>query len=163
MSRRAVCLGLFAVWAVHDLEEVLTATWWSERTVPRLLAEGWPPGLVESIGSTTPRFALAAALVGVAVLAAAVQGARTDGESRFFRAALLVFGWHGAVHAAQAIALRDYVPGLVTAVVLVIPYSIWAWRRLRPAPVPGRVIAAVALAAIALTVAAQALARILLT
>ncbi|MBW6438477.1 HXXEE domain-containing protein [Actinoplanes hulinensis] len=162
MSRRTVCLGLFAVWAVHDVEEVLTATWWSGRTTPRLLADGWPSALVESIGSTTPRFALAAAVVGVVVLSAAIRGARTGGRSPFFRAALLVFGWHGAVHIGQAIALRDYVPGLVTAVTLVIPYSIWAWRRLPPALLPGRIIAVVAFAAIAVTAAAQALARLLL-
>ncbi|GAA1592506.1 hypothetical protein [Actinoplanes couchii] len=46
MSHRLICSGLFVSWALHDLEEVLTASWWSARTTPRLLAEGWPPGLV---------------------------------------------------------------------------------------------------------------------
>lgn len=162
MSRRLVCSGLFVAWAVHDVEEVLTASAWSARTVPRLLAEGWPPALVDGIGTTTPRFAVAAALVGVAVLAAAVQGARTDGQSAFFRAAVLVFGWHGVVHIGQALLVRGYIPGLVTAVVLVVPYAILTWRHLRPDPVPTRTVAVVAVAAVLLTAAAQVVSRALL-
>ncbi|MDI6101472.1 HXXEE domain-containing protein [Actinoplanes sp. NEAU-A12] len=162
MSRRLFCFGLFVAWAVHDVEEVATASWWSARTTPRLLADGWPPGLVEVVGSTTPRFALAAALVGVAVLSAALSGVRSDGHAAFFRAAVLVFGWHGLVHVAQAVLLRDYVPGLVTALLLVIPYAFWHGRRLRPDPVPGKTIAVVAGFAVALTAAAQAVARLLL-
>ncbi|MFC4064836.1 HXXEE domain-containing protein [Actinoplanes subglobosus] len=162
MSRRLVCSGLFVAWAVHDVEEVLTASAWSARTVPRLLAEGWPPALVDGIGTTTPRFALAAVVVGVAVLAAAVQGVRTDGHSAFFRAAVLVFGWHGVIHAGQALLVRGYVPGLVTAILLVIPYSILTWRHLRPDLVPTRTVVIVAVAAVALTVAAQTLSRVLL-
>jgi hypothetical protein len=150
VSRRLLCLGLFAAWALHDAEEVLTASWWSARV-----------DLDPRLESTTPQFALAAAVVGVAVLAAAVRGARTGGRSVFFRAALLVFGWHGVVHIGQALLLRDYVPGLVTAVVLVIPYSIWAWRRLHADPVPGKIIAGTAAAAVVLTAAAQGLAKLL--
>ncbi|MEU8663786.1 HXXEE domain-containing protein [Actinoplanes philippinensis] len=159
MSRRLICLGLFLAWAVHDAEEVLTASWWSARVAPRLLAEGWPPAVVS--GTTTPRFAVAAAIVGTAVLAAAIQGARTDGHSTFYRAAVVVFGWHGAVHVGQSLLVRAYVPGLMTAVLLVIPYAIVTRRHLSPDPVPTRTIVAVAIAAIALTVLAQATSHLL--
>ncbi|MEV4275481.1 HXXEE domain-containing protein [Actinoplanes xinjiangensis] len=160
MSRRLVCSGLFIVWAAHDVEEVLSASRWSAATVPRLLAEGWPPALVESLGTTTPRFAVAAAVVGIAVLAVTVRGVRTAGRSALFRAAVLVFGWHGAIHIGQALLMRGYIPGLVTATVLVIPYSILTLRYLRPAPIPTRTVALVALAALTLTVLAQALSRL---
>lgn len=161
MSHRLVCYGLFVAWAAHDVEEVLTATWWSARTTPRLLAEGWPPAVVNSIGTTTPRFAVAAAVVGIAVLAAAVRGARTGGRSLFFQAAVLVFGWHGVVHVGQALLVRGYVPGLVTAILLVIPYAFVTRRHFHRPPVPTRTIIVVAVAAIVLTALAQALSRTL--
>jgi len=154
---RAVGWGLFVAWAVHDTEEVLTATWWSRRTLPRLRAEGWPDRLVERLATTTPQFAVAAAVVGVAVLLAAWHGARTNGRSPLFQAAVLVFGWHGVVHVAQAVLVRGYVPGLAGAVFVVVPYAVWAWRT-TPAPRPGGwVVAGTAAAAIGLTVAGQAL------
>ncbi|TMR08629.1 HXXEE domain-containing protein [Nonomuraea turkmeniaca] len=43
---------------------------------------------------------------------------------------------HGVGHLAQAAATRGYTPGAVTAPVVVIPFSVWAWRRLRSAGVP---------------------------
>ncbi|BEL12475.1 hypothetical protein Q0Z83_106660 [Actinoplanes sichuanensis] len=70
-----------------------------------------------------------------------------------------MFGWHGVVHVGQALLVRGYVPGLVTAVVLVVPYAILTRRHLRPAPVPTRTVVVVAVAAVALTVLAQVLSR----
>lgn len=98
---RVVCWGLFIAWAVHDTEEVFTATWWSRRTLPRLRSDGWPSWVVDSATTTTARFAVAAAVVGVAVLLVARHGAQTRGRSPIFQAAVLVFGWHGLVHAGR--------------------------------------------------------------
>jgi hypothetical protein len=160
MSRPLVCSGLFVAWAVHDVEEALSVSRWSAATVPRLLAQGWPPALVESLGTTTPRFAVAAAVVGIAVLAATVRVVLTAGHSTFFRAAVLVFGWHGLIRIGQSLLVRGYVQGLVTATVLVIPYSIITLRHLRPAPIPASTVAVVALAALTLTALAQALSHL---
>lgn len=158
---RVVCWGLFIAWAVHDTEEVFTATWWSRRTLPRLRSDGWPSWVVDSATTTTARFAVAAAVVGVAVLLVARHGAQTRGRSPIFQAAVLVFGWHGLVHAGQAVLIGDYVPGLVSAVLIVVPYAVWAWRvcgRTVEARRPSvAVVVGVAVAAIALTFAAQSL------
>jgi hypothetical protein len=162
---RAISWGLFAAWAVHDAEEVLTATSWSRQTTARLRAEDWPSWIVDSATVSTTQFALAAAIVGVAVLLLARHGARSGARSGVFQAGVLVFGWHGLVHVGQAVLLRGYVPGLVGAVLVVIPYSVWAWRA--TGAIPGRhrpsvaVVAGVAVAAIVLTVIAQALSRLL--
>ncbi len=129
---RVVCWGLFTAWVVHDTEEVVTATCWSRRTAPRLQAEGWPGWLVDSATTTTGRFAVAAAVVGVVVLVVAWRGARTGGRSPMFQAAVLVFGWHGLVHMGQAVLLRGYVPGLVGAVLVVIPLRGMGLARVRP-------------------------------
>lgn len=161
---RVVCWGLFAAWAVHDLEEVLTATWWSRTTVPRLRAADWPGWLVDSLTTSTADFAVAVLVVGAAVLLVSWHGARAGGRSPVFQATVLVFGWHGLVHLGQAVVLRGYVPGLVAAILVVIPYAVWAWRftrriggASRPSP---RLIAGVAVAAVGLAFAGQALARL---
>ena len=36
----------------------------------------------------------------------------------------------------QVLVLRRYTPGLVTTPLVVIPYSVWAWRRLKGSGVP---------------------------
>ncbi|GIF39827.1 HXXEE domain-containing protein [Actinoplanes xinjiangensis] len=136
MSRPLVCSGLFVAWAVHNVEEALSASRWSAATVPRLLAQGWPPALVESLGTTTPRFAVAATVLGIAVLAATVRGVLTAGHSTFSRTAVLVFGWHGLIDIGQSLLVRGYVQGLVTATVLVIPYSILTSATYAPPPSP---------------------------
>ena len=163
---RVLGWGLFAAWLVHDVEEVLTATWWSRRTVPRLRADGWPGWLVDGAATSSARFTVAAAVVGVAVLLVAWHGARTGGRSPVFQAVVLVFGWHGLVHTGQAVLVRGYVPGLIAAVLCAVPYSIWAWRACgrnaqarRPSVVT---VIGVAVAGIALTLAAQSLSWLLL-
>lgn len=40
------------------------------------------------------------------------------------------------MHLGQAALVRGYTPGVVTAPLVVLPYSVWAWRRLRAAGVP---------------------------
>jgi Protein of unknown function with HXXEE motif len=163
---RLVCWGLFTAWVVHDTEEVLTATWWSRQTTTKLRAEGLPGWLVDSVTTTTARFAVAAAVVGVAVLLVTRHGLHTAGRSPVFQAAVLVFGWHGLVHVGQAAILRGYVPGLVNAVLVVVPYAVWAWRaagRTAEAHRPSiAVVIGVAVVAIALTFATQSLSGLLL-
>ena len=124
---RAATLGLFAAWAVHDLEELLTMAAWTRRQAGRLpLARPMSQAYVN----------VGIALMGVVVAAGAVAGARSDGRSGFYQSALAGFGWHAGGHVLSAVALREYTPGLVTAPLLVAPFSLWAWRRLAAAGVP---------------------------
>jgi Protein of unknown function with HXXEE motif len=51
-------------------------------------------------------------------------------------AALRGFGLHAGTHIAQSVALRRYTPGLVTTPLVVVPFSLWAWRRLKQNDVP---------------------------
>jgi hypothetical protein len=81
---------------------------------------------------------VAVGLMGGLMAVASGLGARTGGRSAVFQAALAGFGVHGVVHLAQAALFRGYTPGVVTAPIVVIPYSVWAWRRLRRAGVPAR-------------------------
>ncbi|MEV1114791.1 HXXEE domain-containing protein [Actinosynnema sp. NPDC049800] len=117
---KRVTWGLLAAWVVHDLEELATmARWTRERKhVPT---------------TTTAEAAIAIGVVGVVIAAAAADGARTCGRSKFFQSALTGFGLHAVVHVASSAVCRGYTPGVLTAPTVVAPFSWWALRRLRRA------------------------------
>jgi hypothetical protein len=123
---RAATLGLFAAWGVHDLEELLTMAPWTRRQARRL---PWARPMTQA------HVNVGIALMGVVVAAGAVAGARSGGRSGFYQAVLAGFGWHAVGHVLSAVALREYTPGLVTAPLLVGPFSLWAWRQLGAAGV----------------------------
>ncbi|GAA3209617.1 HXXEE domain-containing protein [Nonomuraea helvata] len=124
-----VTWGLLAAWAVHDAEELATMAGWT-----REARERWP--WVPEVSQRHVNVAIG--LMGGVMAGAAALGARTGGRSPVFQAALLGFGAHGVAHLAQAAVARRYTPGVVTAPVVVIPFSVWAWRRLRADGVPVR-------------------------
>jgi uncharacterized protein with HXXEE motif len=125
-------------WAVHDLEELLTVAAWSGRLAARLRRQpGVPAWLSERVAMPQRQVTVAIGLVGLVTAAASVAGARSGGRSAFYRAMLAGFGWHAVTHVAPAAALRSYTPGLVTTPLVVVPFSLWAWRRLWAAGVTG--------------------------
>ncbi|MFG2072537.1 HXXEE domain-containing protein [Nonomuraea maritima] len=130
-----VAWGLLAAWAVHDAEELMTMAGWTRRARPRLERQlPWVPW--ERLDVSQRHVTTAIGLMGGVMAGAAAMGARTGGRSATFQAVLAGFGWHGAGHLVQAAVTRGYTPGAVTAPVVVIPYALWAWRRLRAAEVP---------------------------
>jgi hypothetical protein len=68
--------------------------------------------------------------MGLLVAAAAADGVRSGGRSAFFRGSLLAFGVHGFGHVGASVAGRRYTSGVLTAPTVVIPYWVWARRRL---------------------------------
>jgi Protein of unknown function with HXXEE motif len=135
--RKTVTYGLFAAWAVHDLEEIAGVVYWSRRVVPKLRRRHpWVPDRVWRAASIDPAtMAMAVGMMGLAVAGAAIAGERTGGRSPLFQAAIAGFGLHGVTHLAGSALARDYTPGVLTAPVLVIPYALWARRQLARAGV----------------------------
>ncbi|MCX4848663.1 HXXEE domain-containing protein [Streptomyces sp. NBC_00893] len=132
---KAVTWGLFAAWAANDLEELATMAGWARAARP-VFEERFPrvPEAVRRRMELSQRdVGVAIGLMGVVMAAASADGARTGGRSPFFRTVLVGFGVHGVAHLAQSLAYRGYTPGVVTAPTIVVPYSIWAVRRLRAA------------------------------
>ncbi|WP_223190957.1 HXXEE domain-containing protein, partial [Nonomuraea terrae] len=120
---------------VHDAEELATMAGWTRRARPRLERHvPWVPW--ERLDLPQRHVNTAIGLMGGVIAGAAAMGARTGGRSATFQAALAGFGVHGVGHLAQAAVTRGYTPGAVTAPLVVIPYALWAWRRLREAGVP---------------------------
>ncbi|MGW6981279.1 HXXEE domain-containing protein [Streptomyces sp. NPDC054932] len=162
----SVTLGLFAAWALHDLEEVATVERWSRTRVP-VLRERHPrvpePVWRRLEGVDGREFVAAVGVMALVVGAAALEGHRTGGRSAFYQASLNGFGLHGLVHIAQAASTRGYTPGVVTSPLLVVPFTLWARGRLRRAGVlrptrPRDIVRGLALAGAA-TVASHAVAR----
>ncbi|WP_326663443.1 HXXEE domain-containing protein [Streptomyces sp. NBC_00385] len=142
----AVTWGLLAAWAANDLEEIATMAGWLRTARPELRKRmPWVPERVWRRTALSQREVnTAIGLMGGIVAAAAADGARTGGRSPFFGTVLAGFGLHGVVHLAQSAAYGGYTPGVVTSPTVVIPYSLWALRRLREAGVPvggGRTVA----------------------
>ncbi|NEB77173.1 HXXEE domain-containing protein, partial [Streptomyces sp. SID14478] len=134
----AVTLGLFAAWALHDTEEVLTAPRWIRNQVPRL-RERWPD-VPERVwravqGVDEREFTRAVGVMAGIVGAGAVAGWASGGRSAAYQAVLNGFGLHGLLHVGQAVAVRGYTPGVVTSPTLVVPFTLWARSRLKRAGV----------------------------
>ncbi len=134
----AVTLGLLAAWALHDLEELAAMPGWWRRNLPAL-RERYPtvPEAVwrraESVGGR--EFAVAVGAMAAVVTSASVAGRLTGGRSATYQTALNAFGLHGLVHLAQAGLARGYTPGSATSPLIVVPFTLWARRRLRRADV----------------------------
>jgi hypothetical protein len=129
-----VTWGLVAAWALHDVEEVLAIPRWLDRAGPRLRRRfpAVPESVWQRLAPDQTHTAVAIALMGGVVAAAAVAGDRTNGRSSFFQAALLGFGAHAVVpHLAGAVLTGGYTPGLATTPTVVVPFSGWAHRQLR--------------------------------
>ncbi|WP_336210502.1 HXXEE domain-containing protein [Nonomuraea sp. LPB2021202275-12-8] len=130
-----VTWGLLAAWAVHDAEELATMARWTRSARPRL-EQRFPGVPWQRLEVSQRHVNVAIGLMGGVIAAASAAGARSGGRSPAFQSVLLAFGAHGAMHLAQGAVTRGYTPGLVTAPVVVIPFSVWAWRRLKAAGVP---------------------------
>lgn len=131
--------GLPAVFLVHDLEEVLTVErFWREHGDEIPL----PPALKERLGVTTGEMALAVACVSIAGFVASGAAARFRRPGigpNLFATVASVRLFNVLVHLAQTLVLRRYTPGVITALVVSLPSSLYALHRLRSEGLlPGR-------------------------
>ncbi len=128
VDQRVRSLAAFAVLAAHNAEEAITGPRWVEAHAA-LLRDYFAPGMLAVWSAGPFRTSLAmltAILLVVALLAAAAppRGAAVYG----LLGVVAVFAANAVVpHLVGAIVLRSYVPGLVTAVVLVLPLAVWLY------------------------------------
>ncbi len=121
--------GLFVAWLLHDIEELVIMPRWASRNGARLRGRfpRVPERVWRALDYPPAQVYLGVGLVGVVMLAAAWDGARTGGTSAFYLIVLAAFGLHGLVHLGQSALVRGYTPGLWTAPVIVLPFTVWAW------------------------------------
>ncbi len=116
------------VFFVHDAEEILTVESWV-----RVHRTELPAMLQPFTAITTGQFAFAVALllVGfIAVTVHAVGQARRGRASLPFLLVAAALIANALTHLAQAAYFRSYVPGVVTALALVLPYGCLLGARL---------------------------------
>lgn len=119
------------VYLVHDLEELATVRAWVGANWHRL-----PQAVVAWVGSNadlTHIYAIGISLIFVAMAAVAIAAAQLRASrtiTTIFALCVMLRLGNALVHVGQAAFTRAYVPGLVTAVLLVLPYSIWLIMRL---------------------------------
>jgi hypothetical protein len=126
-----------AAFVVHDSEEWLTLPSWIAAHRDRLAillqlvpaSERWL-----ALMPTTHLRAACAIAVLLAFFLVVTRGAmRAQGRGAWQVAFCVLLGGfflHGFTHLAQAIYFRGYTPGVFTAAVVVIPASLWMYRRL---------------------------------
>jgi len=132
----AVSLGLFAAWAVHDVEELITYRETVRRIVPRLPSWVPVPEDIRRDGIRQGQVTTAIGMMSIFMGAAAVDGVRSQGRGWLFQTVLRGFGWHGIGHLAASALARSYTTGVATTPVVVLPYWLWARRVLTRSGVP---------------------------
>lgn len=131
-----LCWLLPPVFLAHDLEEIVMLAPWLARHRSRLAElatkNRLARRLVASIDLTPAQFSLAVIFELVIILAATLWAffeIRPGAGFYFFLILLGAMFLHVFTHLAQPILFRGYTPGLVTAVSLVLPVSLYLYRR----------------------------------
>lgn len=110
---------------VHDLEEILTM----ERFVQKN-RERFPKPLRGFAAITTLQFTIGVTILFALILLALFLATRPQRDMTLFTICLAIFLLHVITHVALSFFFRSYTPGLVTAVLVVLPYSLYAFHRL---------------------------------
>jgi hypothetical protein len=124
--RRQVALTFPLAFLLHDLEELLGTPHW-QRTGPALLRRRFPRLPPRAVDLAVPDTRQMAIAIGVVA-----------GGVGLLRSAVTAFGLHAVSHLASAAAVRGYTPGVATTPVVVVPWSLWAWRTLRASGLAAR-------------------------
>ncbi|MNB65970.1 hypothetical protein D3C75_124330 [compost metagenome] len=126
-------LWLFPVlFMFHDFEEILTVEEWAGRNREKVLG-ALPPfarkALHASLFCGTRRFALDVLYVYGCIVVFTGMAAFFSFYLPFL-AALSLFFLHAFTHIFQALYLKMYTPGVWTSILIVLPYSLYAFYRL---------------------------------
>ncbi|MGB7923544.1 MAG: HXXEE domain-containing protein [Pyrinomonadaceae bacterium] len=126
-----------AIFIIHDGEELLTMPGWiasHQQELDRLARmSDTTAEMVRSLPATTSQAAVAIGLI-LLLFVVVTTGASIYGKRGFwlyaYASLLGVLFLHVFTHIAQAILIGGYVPGLVGAVVAIIPGALYIYRRL---------------------------------
>lgn len=116
----------FLAFAVHNAEEALTAPSWAVANI-EFLDQYTRRGLVETWAGSKFRLSLLGLTLMLLVLAIAAARAPKRGAGVYLLLAVLgVFAANALFpHIAGAVILKAYVPGVATAILVVLPAAAW--------------------------------------
>ncbi len=113
-------LALPLVFCIHDLEELIFLD-----KIPSLTAI-LPVNIQDLIQVSKPQFAAAISLLFIAILIVTIRWYRKPSSTtRGLVLGFIMVGlfFNSLTHIGQALLFRQYIPGLVSAVVLLLPYT----------------------------------------
>jgi hypothetical protein len=116
------------VFLIHDAEEIATVEPWLGVHRSEL-----PQPLQPLATITTQQFALAVAVLGIGLTLVSAHGAVRAGQRRLSIPFLIAAGalvGNALTHVLQAAVFRGYTPGVITAVLVVLPYGAGLTRSL---------------------------------
>lgn len=126
-------LWLFpVVFMLHDFEEILTVEKWTKQNkdeVFKKIAPSLHTFFRSSFQMTTLQFAHDVFWIFLVIIAATLTAVLFSFYFPFLML-LAVFFIHVFTHVGQSVYLGRYTPGVVTAALLVLPYSLYAYYRL---------------------------------
>jgi hypothetical protein len=116
----------------HDFEEILTVEAWGKKHGPAVAASLSPAlrkRFAPMMGMTTRNFAMDVLFVYILIVGVTFAAVLLE-FYLLYLAVLAVFLLHVFTHLAQSMYLRLYTPGVVTALLIALPYSVYAFYRL---------------------------------
>ncbi|EIJ82021.1 hypothetical protein PB1_03750 [Bacillus methanolicus PB1] len=116
----------------HDFEEILTVEKWTKQNKEQVLAvlpQSVRKYFYSSFKMTTLQFAQDVFWVFLSITAGTIL-AVIFSFYYIFLVFLAIFFAHVFTHIGQAIYLKKYTPGVITSILLVLPYSLYAYYRL---------------------------------
>ena len=121
------------VFLIHDLEEVFWTQLWIERN--RFLFEDTRfERVIEVMGFQPVKFGLVVALITILygiISYFATRQIQAGLSMNLYVSTLLILFVNVFTHAGQTVLLGMYTPGVVTAVLVVLPYTVIAFRALK--------------------------------
>jgi len=125
LSLNLVIWAFPVAFLLHDLEEIFTMERFSREN-----RERFPKFLRNIAAITTRQFTLAVGVLLVLTLLASYLATRPQRQMDLFTIGLAIFLVHILGHVAQTVFFRGYTPGLITALLVVLPYSLYGFHRL---------------------------------
>lgn len=112
------------IFMLHNLEEIITIEYWIRKVYPRI-SHKIPAFIQEELNKkkdiTAAQFALVVFILSVVISGLILIGIFTE-QYYFFLGVSLAFGLNFFTHPLQSLFLRCYTPGVITSLLLVIPY-----------------------------------------
>ena len=126
-------LWLFPIaFMFHDFEEIIFWELWLNKHGGEIKSRV-PPFLAEPVGAIAEKSTAQASLSICLIFSLTVLSSFLAAEYQnygFFLLASGVFFVHGFMHLGQAVALRRYVPAVITSALIIIPYGLVLYQRL---------------------------------
>lgn len=128
VSIKALIWSFPLAFLLHDLEEIATM-----ETFVHATRESTPSFLRDLSEIKTPQVVLGVALEFVLITFSSLLASRAARNMHLFTLVLAGFYIHAFGHLASAIVLRRYTPGVITSLLVVLPFSRYVYRRLSQA------------------------------